>query len=123
MVSRSLYERLGGEAALGAVLDLFYEKLLSDTRVNYCFLDVDIDSQKEKGKSFLTRAFNGPNNYTGKDLRAGHSHLVERGLNEGHFDAFAELLSDMLKELNLPADLALEVMAATHGTRAEVVGR
>jgi len=41
-------------------------------------------------------AFGGPNNYTGKDLRTGHAHLVERGLNDWHFDAFAELLSETL---------------------------
>lgn len=42
--------------------------------------------------------FGGPNNYTGKDLRTGHSHLVQRGLNDGHFDTFAGLLSETLTD-------------------------
>lgn len=42
--------------------------------------------------------FGGPNNYTGKDLRTGHSHLVQRGLNDGHFDTFAEWLSETLTD-------------------------
>ena len=98
---------------LTAALDLFYQKVLADGRINHLFQGVDIDNQKAKGKSFLTKAFGGPNNYTGKDLRSGHAHLVARGLNDGHFDAFAELLSDTLRELNVPEDLVAEVMSAT----------
>ena len=121
MASQSLYERLGGDVALVEALDLFYDKVISDTRIYHFFRDVNIE--KEKGRSFLTMAFGGPNNYTGKDLRTGHAHLVERGLNDGHFDAFAELLSETLTELNVPEDLASEVMAATYGARDEVLGR
>ena len=80
----SLYERLGGEAAVDAAVDIFYRKVLSDDRVNGYFDDVDMEAQANKQKGFLTMVFGGPNNYTGKDMRKGHKHLVERGLNDGH---------------------------------------
>ena len=63
------------------------------------FDDVDMDRQIQKQKAFLTMVFGGPNDYSGKDMREGHKHLVERGLNESHFDAVIENLAGTLKEL------------------------
>jgi len=101
----SLYEQIGGEAAVDAAVDVFYRKVLSDTRISHFFEDVDMDVQIAKQKAFLTMAFGGPNNYSGKDLRSGHAHLVKRGLNGDHFNAVAENLSATLKELKVPQPL------------------
>ena len=32
-----LFERIGGHAAVNAAVDLFYEKVLSDIRINHFF--------------------------------------------------------------------------------------
>ena len=44
----SLYERLGGDAAVNAAVDIFYRKVLSDDRVNDFFDGVDMDAQITK---------------------------------------------------------------------------
>lgn len=124
MTTPSLFERLGGQGAIDAFAPLFYEKVLADDRVNQFFRGVNIDAQSEKLNAFLTMGFGGPNNYSGKDLREGHRHLVEaRGLNDGHFDVALGLISDTLDELNVPADLLSEVMAAAEGLRAELLNK
>ena len=74
----SLYERLGGEAAMSAAVDIFYRKVLMDDRVNSFFDDVDMEAQGLKQKAFLTMVCGGPSNYTGKDMREGHKAMVAK---------------------------------------------
>jgi len=119
----SLYEQLGGQPAVEAAIDLFYRKVLTDDRISHFFDGVDMDKQMAKQKGFLTMAFGGPNNYTGKDLRKGHAHLLARGLNDTHFDAVAENLSSTLQELGVAQPLIDQVMAIAGSTRNDVLGR
>ncbi len=119
----SLYERLGGADAVNAAVDIFYRKMLADNRVNYFFDNTDMDKQIAKQKGFLTMAFGGPNSYTGKDMREGHKHLIERGLNDTHVDIVIEHLGGTLKELGVAdADIA-EVAAIANGARDDVLNR
>ena len=39
-MSESLFERLGGQNAVNAAVDIFYRKMLTDDRVSYFFDDV-----------------------------------------------------------------------------------
>ena len=122
-MSESLYDKIGGEAAVNAAVDIFYRKVLSDDRISHWFEGVDMDKQAAKQKSFLTLAFGGPNNYTGEDMRKGHAHLVERGLTDSDFDAVIENLGATLTELNVPEELIAEAAAIAESTRNDVLGR
>lgn len=122
-MSSSLFERLGGNQAVNAAVDIFYRKVLADEEVNYFFEDVDMDKQIVKQKGFLTMAFGGPNNYTGKDMREGHRHLVQRGLNDSHVDIIISHLGATLKELGVcDADIQ-EVAAIANSVRSDVLNR
>ena len=94
----TLFEQLGGEAAVDAAVDVFYRKVLSDYRINRFFDGVDMDTQAAKQKAFLTMAFGGPNNYSGKDMRDAHAKFVKMGLDDSHFDAVVEKLAETLIE-------------------------
>ncbi len=122
-MSDSLFEKLGGEGAVNAAVDIFYRKVLSDDTINHFFEGVDMEKQAAKQKNFMTMAFGGPNNYTGEDMRKGHAHLVERGLNDEHFDAVAGHLKSTLEELNVADELIGEVLAIVETTRNDVLGR
>jgi hemoglobin len=119
----SLFEQLGGQPAVEAAVDIFYRKVLSDDRVSRFFEDVDMDRQRAKQKAFLKMAFGGPNNYSGKDLRAGHARLVAMGLNDSHFDAVVELLGGTLAELGVQQEQIQQVAAIAESTRQDVLGR
>lgn len=119
----NLYERLGGEAAVNAAVDIFYRKMLADPRVNYFFDTTDMDKQIAKQKAFLTMAFGGPNNYTGKNMRDGHAHLVAKGLNDSHVDVVIEHLGNTLKELGVPDSDIAEVAAIANSVRKDVLGQ
>jgi len=122
-MSDSLYEKLGGEAAVEAAVDIFYRKVLADDRINSFFDGVDMAAQAAKQKSFLTMAFGGPNNYTGADLRSGHAKLVDKGLNDSHFDAVVENLGATLTELGVSNELIGEVVAICEPTRNDILGK
>lgn len=119
----TLYEQLGGEAAVNAAVDIFYRKVLSDHRINRFFDNTDMEQQAAKQKAFLTMAFGGPNNYNGTDMRNAHARLVKMGLDNSHFDAVMEHLSGTLQELNVPQELIAQVAAIAESTRNDVLGR
>lgn len=117
----SLYESLGGEAAVSAAVDIFYRKVLADESICHFFDDVDMDRQATSQKAFLTYAFGGPNQYTGKALRAAHAPLVARGLSEAHFTAVAGHLQATLRELNAPQPLIDQVMVIAGSVHDDVL--
>ena len=119
----SLYERIGGQAAVDAAVEVFYRKVLSDDRINSFFDGVDMEQQINKQKGFLTMVFGGPNEYTGKDMREGHKHLVERGLNDSHVDAVIENLGSTLQELGVAASDIQEVADIANSVRDDVLNR
>ena len=121
--NQSLFDQIGGEAAVNAAVDIFYRKVLNDYRINRFFDNVDMEQQAAKQKAFLTMAFGGPNNYTGTDMRNAHARLVKMGLNDSHFDAVMEHLGGTLKELNVPDNLISQVAAIAESTRNDVLGR
>lgn len=121
--AQSLYEELGGEAAVDAAVDVFYRKVLTDDRVSRFFDDVDMDRQISKQKGFLTMVFGGPVAYSGKDMRTGHAHLMERGLNDSHVDAVIELLGESLREVGAPEHLISRVAGIAESARADVLNR
>lgn len=120
MTQASLYDRIGGEAAVNAAVDVFYRKVLRDPRIREFFDTVDMERQHAKQKAFLTVAFGGPNKYTGMDMRKGHAHLK---LTDVHFDAVLENLGATLKELKVPDALIAEAAAIAESTRNDVLNR
>jgi hemoglobin len=119
----TLFEQLGGEGAVDVAVDIFYRKVLADYRINRFFDGVDMDKQAAKQKAFLTMAFGGPANYSGKDMRDGHAKLVKMGLDDSHFDAVMENLKATLAELGVAQNLIDQVDALAETTRADVLGK
>ncbi len=121
----SLYERIGGENTVDAALEIFYKKVLEDPLLTPFFDNIDVTRLVEKQKSFLTFAFGGPSDYTywQRGLRNAHKSSVEKGMDDQHFDRVLMHLENTLKELSIPGDLIVEVMAVTEGTRKHVLNR
>ena len=119
----SLYDELGGAPAVEAAVDIFYRKVLSDDRISHFFDGVDMERQAAKQKGFLTMVFGGPNNYTGKDMRTGHAHLLKMGLDDSHVDAVIEDLAATLRELGVGEDRIAQVAVIANSVRDDVLNR
>ena len=121
-MSDTVFDKIGGEDAVNAAVDIFYRKVLSDSSISQFFETTDMDAQRVKQKAFLTMAFGGPNNYSGQEMRNAHAPLVAKGLNESHFSAVAGHLQDTLEELKVPSELINEAMAIAASTHDDVLG-
>ena len=123
IMEKSLFDRLGGSAAVDAAVDLFYNKVLADTRINDFFKNTDMEKQKRMQKSFLTMAFGGPNTYNGRGMRAAHEKAVANGLNDSHFDAVMENLGATLTELGVSGDDIAEAAKIAESVRTDVLNK
>lgn len=122
-MNTSIYDQLGGAAAVDTAVDIFYRKVLADDRISRFFEGVDMGAQAAKQKAFLTMVFGGPNQYSGKDMRTAHARLVAQGLNDSHFDAVVENLGATLKELGASDEIVGQVAKTAESVREDVLGR
>jgi hemoglobin len=118
----SLYQRVGGEAAIMAAATLFYDKVLADPDLAPFFAGLDMEQQVSKQVAFLSWAFGGPERYAFRPLGQAHARLRAIGLTDAHFDRVAAHLADTLRTLNIEEDLIEEALRIVEGTRAEVLG-
>ena len=119
-MTQSVFEKLGGAGAIDAAVDIFYRKVLADDRISHFFDTVDMEAQHAKQKAFLTMAFGGPNNYSGKDMRAAHAGM---NLTEEHFTAVAEALVGTLQDLNVPQEDIDSVVTIALSVKDDVLNR
>lgn len=71
-VKKTLFERLGGEAAINAVVDKFYEFMLADPITAPFFAKTDMTKQRQSQKDFIIMVTGGPNHYHGMDMKKAH---------------------------------------------------
>jgi len=95
----NLYQRLGGQPAIRAVVDDFVTRILADERVNRWFAHAAADREnarlyKAKLADFICQGTGGPCKYTGADMFAAHK---GRGITE---DAFNAVVSDLVATLD-----------------------
>ena len=123
-MASSLFERIGGDAAVDVAVVRFYEIVLADDRIRHFFDGVDMARQTLHQKLFLKYAFGGMPSYPGRAMRTAHQHLVrDLGLNDAHFDAVLEDLGRALRDLGVGEGMIEEVAAVAETTRADVLDR
>ncbi len=118
-----LYTRIGGLSSIDMAVEIFYERLLDDDRVKEYFTDVNMDRLQGMQRAFLSMVLGGPDEYEGRDLRAAHEHLVEKGLNDEHFDVVAAHLLGSLVELDVPEDVVKAMATKLESTRSDVLNK
>lgn len=121
--NKTLFERIGGEAAVRATVIKMYEKVLDDEELAPFFEHINVDALRHSQSAFVTYAFGGPNQYHGKSLRITHQTAVRQGLNDYHFDRVAMHLRDAMVEINVPAELIEEALAIVASTRKDVLNQ
>lgn len=90
----SLYERLGGTAALRVVVDDFVNNVVADDLIRARFANADLPAFKDKLVDQLCMVTGGPCRYTGKSMKEAHAGMK---LSEGEFTA---LVNDLKKALD-----------------------
>jgi hemoglobin len=114
----TIYQRIGGEAAVNTAVDRFYERVLADPAVNHFFTGVSMSRLKAHQFAFLSQALGGPKQYSGASMRDAHSKLA---IEQRHFDSVAVHLVETLRELDVPEDIVGQIAAAVTPLSAQIV--
>jgi len=115
----SLYARLGGQAAITAVVDDFVANVAADTRINKRFANTDIPHLKQMLGEQICQATGGPCTYTGKSMRDAH---VGMKITEAEFNALVEDLSKSLDKFSVAAREKSELLTALGSMKGDIVG-
>src|SRR5262249_44359133 len=103
----SLYDEIGGRAALTAVIDVFYGRVLADQELAWLFPVGASLRHRAFGVPALGEALGGPERYWGPLLADAHRDL---GITEAQFCRAAAHLSGAMDELGVPRWLADKVI-------------
>lgn len=114
----SVYDQIGGQEALTAVVDDFYIRVLADADLAPFFAGANMNRLKGKQVEFFAGALGGPDLYSGQNMREAHR---GRGIGQPHFDRVAQLLSASLVDAGVPQDLVDQIIAAVAPLADDIV--
>ena len=117
-LQKSLYERLGGETAVKAVVDEFVANVGADTRINKYFANADLDRLKGHLVNQIGQASGGPQQYTGRDMKTTHAGM---GIDEPAFNALVEDLVKALDKFAVPEQEKSELLAVLGPMKGDIV--
>jgi hemoglobin len=105
----SIYESIGGEPALAAVVDDFYLRVLADPQLAGFFAGANMPKLKGRQVEFFAAALGGPDAYQGLGLRKVHA---GRGISQAAFDKVTFHLTAALTAAGVPAQTIVEIAEA-----------
>lgn len=119
-MSQSLYQEIGGQDAVEAVVDEFYDRVLDDDRLVEFFEDQDMTELRAHQVQFISAVTGGPVEYSGQDMREAHAHL---DISEAEFDAVASHLEHALRTHGVDDENVEAIMSDVASLKAPVLGR
>jgi hemoglobin len=134
----TLFERLGGEQGVTAIVDDFTTRALEDPRVNWQRKGVkrggilrrdettvawsgtpqNVEKLKQHLVQFIALATGGPAQYEGKDMKTAHAAMH---ITNPEFDAVVGDLKVSLDKLQIPTKEQKELLAIVESTRPQIV--
>jgi hemoglobin len=120
MQQKSLYDRLGGQGAVVAVVDDFVANVAADNRINKFFAKTDIPRFKKLLADQICAGTGGPCTYTGRDMKSAHAGM---GINDAQFNALVEDLVKSLDKFKVPEKEKGELLGVLGPMKPSIVGQ
>jgi hemoglobin len=123
---RSLWDRLGGDVAVKAVVHDFVVAAAADPKVNftrggqYKLNGEDVAKLETRLVEFISSQTGGSIPYAGRSMRAAH---IGMKITDEEFNAMAVDLAIVLKKYSVPQQEIDELMTLIGGTRKDIVGQ
>lgn len=120
----SLYTRLGGNAAITAVVSDFVDVLVADhvqtdnPAIAHSFKQADVERLKQSLTKFVGHATGGPEEYQGKDMKVTHKDMA---IGEKEWAAMAQDMLKVLAKFKVPQAEQDELMAIIGTTKGDIV--
>lgn len=116
----TLYERVGGHAALEVVVADLYARIMADDELAPFFTGVNLPRVRGRQVEFFAAALGGPAPYTGPGMKQIHQ---GRGINRRHFDRVAEHLTEALRAAGAHPAVTTEIIAAVAPLADDIVSK
>lgn len=116
----TVYEQLGGQESIAAVVDDFYVRVLADPELAGFFRGTNMSRLKGMQVEFFSAALGGPEPYTGRTMKDVHR---GRGIGQSHFDAVAKHLIDSLTAAGVPGETVDVIIGAIAPLADDIVAK
>lgn len=116
----ALYQELGRSEGITKVVDLFFQRINADARINTLFGNVDHNDLRRLVIEQICAASGGPCKYTGRSMEESHSGL---NLTDKDFDAFVGDLVGAMDEAKVPKSTQKKLLAIFGPMRPQIVGQ
>ena len=116
----TIYEAIGGEPALVAVVDDFYVRVLADPQLVGFFAGVNVSKLKGRQVEFFAAALGGPDHYQGAGMKEAHT---GRGISQADFDKVAFHLTTALAAAGVPEETTAQIIEAIAPLADDIVSR
>jgi hemoglobin len=120
MSEQSLYERLGEQDGIRAVVDEFYDRLLADDELGPFFETAEVEKLRQTQTAFLCEAAGGPETYDAESVREAHLHVP---FTPAHIQRATELLYESLDTFDVPDEDAEAVVDAVAAYEDDLLAR
>jgi truncated hemoglobin YjbI len=110
MTERTLFDELGGEAALRPLIEHFVDRVFDDVMIGYLFRAASRERVKQKEYEHAAEHLGGPVVYSGRPLAPAHAPHRIRG---GQFMRRVQILKETLAEHHAPARVVDHFIAHT----------
>jgi len=117
---KSLYDRLGGQPAITAVVDDFVGNVAADNRINGFFARTDIPRLKRLLVEQICQGTGGPCTYTGRSMQAAHKGM---NITDAQFNALVEDLQKSLNKFKVPEKEQGDLLAILGPMKPQIVGQ
>jgi len=115
---KSLYERLGGQGAIQAVVTKFISNVGGDKRINGYFATADLKKLNKLLVEQVCMATGGPCSYSGRDMKTTHKGMK---VTDAAFGALVEDLVAALDTFNVPAKEKGELLGILGPMKSDIV--
>ncbi len=117
---RSVYDGLGGQPGVEALVDELLVRIVDDARINHFFVDTDLERFREKLIEQVCFEAGGPCEYTGESMKASHA---GHGIDEPAFNALVEVLIDAMDARGIPVPIQNRFLRRLAPMHADIVER
>ncbi|HEY6724192.1 MAG TPA: group 1 truncated hemoglobin [Polyangiaceae bacterium] len=116
-MSASLFDQLGGEPVLRAIIDRFVDRVMADTMIGFFFARVNKDRLKQLEYEFAAQHLGANVVYSGRPLQQAHQRHAIMG---GQFRRRLVILKETLAEFGVPENITEHWVAHTLALESSV---
>ena len=117
-MSQTLYDQLGGFAAVRKLVSDFYDQVLDEEDLVPFFHDTEMANLIDHQTKFWVTLLGGPASYTDEQLRKVHASM---GIQDRHFDLMVDLARETLGDRDIDEQQIASIIEELNAYRPAIV--